>query len=69
MKPWLPYLIRIVLSIVIGMVGAWLVSEISYQANKDPQSRDEAQRIDLVIPAGTAERIAAGEDFWPCRRK
>ena len=62
MKTWLPYFIRIFLSIVVGMAGAWLVSEISYQANKDPQNRDQSTRIDLVIPAGTAERVAAGEN-------
>jgi hypothetical protein len=62
MKNWLPYLVRILFSIVVGMAGAWLVSEISYQTLKDPQGRDQSTRIDLVIPAGTAERIAAGQN-------
>ena len=52
---------RIVISILIGLVGAWVVSEVSYQLNKDPDTRDEANRVELVIPAGTADRIAAGE--------
>ena len=52
---------RILISIAIGVVGAWIVSEASYQLNKDPDARDEANRVELVIPAGTAERIASGE--------
>lgn len=52
---------RILISILIGVVGAWIVSEVSYRLNKDPNSRDEANRVELVIPAGTAERIANGE--------
>jgi hypothetical protein len=52
---------RILISLVIGLVGALIVSEASYQLNKDPQARDQANRIELVIPAGTADRIAKGE--------
>jgi hypothetical protein len=52
---------RILISILIGLVSAWIVSEVSYQLNKDPAARDEANRVELVIPAGTAERIANGE--------
>lgn len=52
---------RILISILIGVAGAWIVSEVSYQLNKDPDARDEANRVELVIPAGTAERIANGE--------
>ena len=55
-------LIRALLSLVAGMLIGWLVSEGSYLLNKDPSSRDEARRIELVIPPGTAERVAAGED-------
>jgi hypothetical protein len=52
---------RILISILIGLAGAWIVSEASYQLNKDPAARDEANRVELVIPAGTAESIANGE--------
>jgi hypothetical protein len=52
---------RILISLVIGLVGAWIVSEASYQLNKDPEARDEANRVELVIPSGTADRIANSE--------
>ena len=52
---------RIVISLVIGLLGSWIVSEASYQLNKDPNVRDQANQVELVIPAGTAERIANGE--------
>lgn len=62
MKASVSIYLRIFLSLLIGLGGAWLVSESSYHFLKDPQTRDNAQQIVLVIPPGTAERIAAGED-------
>lgn len=53
--------LRIFVSFVIGMFGSWLISETSYFMLKDPETRDTVNTITLVIPAGTAERIAAGE--------
>ena len=55
-------LIRAILSLIAGMLLGWLISEGSYLLNKDPSSRDDARRIELVIPQGTAERVAAGKD-------
>lgn len=52
---------RILISVVLGLISAGLISEAAYQLNKDPDARDEANRVELVIPAGTAERIAQGE--------
>jgi hypothetical protein len=52
---------RVLFSFVIGLVAAGIISELSYQLNKDPEARDKANRVELIIPAGTAERIAAGE--------
>ncbi len=54
--------LRIVISFVVGFLGSWLISESSYFVLKDPDTRDTVNRITLVIPQGTAERIAAGED-------
>lgn len=55
-------LLRIGVALVIGVVGGWLISETSYQSMKDPNRRDEARQIEIVIPEGTAERVAAGEE-------
>jgi hypothetical protein len=51
---------RIVLSTILGFVLAFLLSEGAFLIVKNNQDRDP-QRIELVIPAGTAERIAAGQ--------
>lgn len=50
---------RILLSILLGLLLAALTTEISYQLLK--RENRAPQRIELVIPAGTAERIAQGE--------
>jgi hypothetical protein len=50
---------RIGISMLIGMVIGVLISEGSYfflkEANRPPE------RVEIVIPAGTAERVAQGE--------
>lgn len=52
---------RILLSLVAGIMLAFLLSEGAFFfIVKNVQDRDP-QRIELVIPAGTAERIAAGQ--------
>ena len=53
--------IRVAICLLWGVFGGLLVSEGSYQLNKNPESRDEARRVVLEIPAGTAERLAKGE--------
>ncbi|MFZ5882019.1 MAG: hypothetical protein ACOY0R_21825 [Chloroflexota bacterium] len=50
---------RILLSLVLGMSLAALTSEVSYQLLK--RENREPMRIELVVPAGTAARVAAGE--------
>ena len=52
--------IRVALCLLIGVLGGWLISEGSYQLNKTPGSRDEAHKVVLEIPAGTADMIAKG---------
>ncbi len=50
---------RILLSVLLGTSLGAIMSEVSYQLLK--RENREPMRIELVIPAGTAERVAAGE--------
>lgn len=51
---------RIAVSILIGLGLAWAMSETAFLILKD--SSDHApQQVELVIPSGTAGRVAAGE--------
>jgi hypothetical protein len=52
--------IRILICMVIGIVFGFIFSEVSYLAVKHGEDRDPKE-IELVIPAGTAEKIAAGQ--------
>jgi hypothetical protein len=54
-------LLRVAICMLIGVAGGWLISEGSYQLNKNPGTRDEPQRVELVIPAGTSAKLAKGE--------
>jgi hypothetical protein len=50
---------RIVIAIILGIVLAGITSELAYQVLK--RENREAQRVELIIPAGTAEKVASGE--------
>ena len=50
---------RIVISMLLGVVLAAITTEASYQVLK--RENREPQRVELVIPAGTAQSIANGE--------
>ncbi|MFZ5819907.1 MAG: hypothetical protein ACOYYJ_08390 [Chloroflexota bacterium] len=50
---------RIALSVLLGLSVAALTTEISYQALK--RENRAPQRIELVIPAGTAAQVEQGE--------
>ena len=50
---------RIVISMLLGVVLAAITTEVSYQVLK--RENREPQRVELVIPAGTAQSIANGE--------
>ncbi len=52
---------RVMICLLIGIAGGWLISEGSYQLNKAPGARDEPRQVELVIPAGTADKVAKGE--------
>lgn len=49
----------ILISMLLGVLIASAMSEISYQVLK--RENREPQDVNLVIPAGTAERVARGE--------
>jgi hypothetical protein len=58
---WKPYLLRFGLSMALALLFGFLVSEISYRLAPENNRRQSPQRIELTIPKGTAERIAAGQ--------
>lgn len=61
MKPILNTLFgRLTISLLLGLALAWVMSEIAFLILKD-SSDHVPQRVELIIPAGTAERVAAGE--------
>lgn len=55
-----PLVRRLVISCVIGFGLAWIISEGGYYLLNDG-TRREPQTIELVIPPGTAEQVAAGQ--------
>lgn len=51
---------RVLSTLILGLVLAWVMSEAAFHILSDSSDR-APQHIELVIPAGTAERVAAGE--------
>jgi hypothetical protein len=61
MKRWLKKTwVKMGLSILIGLVFGFLVSEVSFRLTPD-LNQLEPDRIEVVIPAGTAAKLAAGQ--------
>lgn len=56
--------VRILLSMLVGVAAAALVSELAFRLQDQTTSR-APQVVELVIPAGAAERTAAGETVLP----
>lgn len=54
------YLKRLLIVFALCLVFAFIFNEIAYLLQKDQTDRPP-QTIQLVIPAGTAEKVAAGE--------
>jgi hypothetical protein len=50
---------RIIISFLLGILVAGVTTELSYQVLK--RENREPQRIELLIPAGTAQNVAAGQ--------
>jgi hypothetical protein len=57
-------LARIVISLLVGIAIAGIVSELSYYFIGDTTSR-APQMVKLVIPAGTSAKVALGESVLP----
>lgn len=57
-------ILRMLLFMVIGVIAAALISEISFRLQGNTISRDP-QTITLVIPAGTSEKVAQGQSVLP----
>ncbi len=57
-------LLRMLLFILIGVVAAAVFSEISFRLEGSNLSRDP-QLIQLVIPAGTSQKVAEGQSVLP----
>lgn len=52
---------RIAISIALGLILALIFNELSFQFLRSGETRSP-QVIEFVIPPGTAERVAQGED-------
>ena len=57
-----PYLKRLLISFLVALFFVAVISEGSHLLNKEKTDR-EPEVVELVIPPGTAERIAAGEEI------
>jgi hypothetical protein len=57
-------ILRILFFLVIGVVAAGIISEVSFRLQGETISRDP-QTITLVIPPGTSERVTQGQNVLP----
>lgn len=57
-------LIRMLFFLVIGVIAAAIISEVSFRLQGDTTSRDP-KTILLVIPAGAAAKVAQGQTVLP----
>ena len=55
-----PYIVRLGVIVILSIVVALLINEGAYLLQRDKIDR-APQTMQLVIPAGTAERVAQGE--------
>ncbi len=60
MNPWKDALRRVLISLLISSALALAVSELAYLLSPDRLTRGP-QRVEIVIPAGTSAKIAAGQ--------
>lgn len=59
-SPFTPFLVRLLIVSAIALVFVTAFNEGTYLLQREPHDR-APQVVQLVIPAGTAERVAAGE--------
>lgn len=55
------YMNRFLVVAGVSILAAWLISEAGLFLQQDRNTARPPQQIELVIPAGTAARVAAGE--------
>jgi hypothetical protein len=60
-EQYLPYVKRLLLIVLISAVGVFVISEIGIGLQNESAAR-APQTIEIIIPAGTAARVEAGED-------
>ena len=58
-----PYLIRLGIIFAISLAFVIVFNEVTFRLQKDETDRPP-KTIQLIIPAGTADRIAAGEEVF-----
>ena len=56
-----PYLVRLAIIFTISLIFVIIFNEVTFRLQRDDNDR-APKTIQLLIPAGTAERIAAGEE-------
>jgi hypothetical protein len=61
-SPWSPYVFRFFLVATLSVLAVWLVSELGVLIQQDENTARAPQSVELVIPAGTAADVAAGEE-------
>jgi hypothetical protein len=57
-------LFRMLIFLAIGLVASAIFSEVTYRLQSDTTSRDPTT-IQLIIPAGTAAKVAQGQSVLP----
>lgn len=55
------YALRFVIILVVAAVLSWVISEVAFRTQRYNIDR-APQTIELTIPAGTAEKVARGEE-------
>ncbi|MCW5874214.1 MAG: hypothetical protein KIS88_06165 [Anaerolineales bacterium] len=55
------YLTRFLLVLLVSVLVAWMISELGLLFQHDKNTARPPQQVELVIPAGTADKVAAGE--------
>src|SRR5512143_1676747 len=55
------FALRVAVGLLVGVIFGWLISEVSYVLTPDKgDAQRDPQRIDLVIPYGTADQVSQG---------
>jgi hypothetical protein len=57
----LQYVFRFLIILTLSIAAVWLISEIGIRLQDESAARAPTT-VEIVVPEGTAERVAAGED-------